>query len=170
MLKGPFYQGFKKFSLSLAIDPVSAENLDESCPMRQFYQYWHEIGKGTIPTRADFNPVRVPDALPWVVIFERELGADGSLDYFLRLKGSGISSIMKHHWSNERLSKQLSPEIFVHRIAEFETALKEECPQFSEGKLTVDGRDWILARGVFPFRKDPDGYQIFFMGVPRIKK
>ena len=58
--------------------------------LRRFYDYW--LGKcqaGRLPSRADIDPVEIPDLLPWIMLVDPVPGPEG-YRFRIRLIGTGL--------------------------------------------------------------------------------
>ena len=77
---------------------------------RELFDYWLEIkGRRTVPTRADFNPIKVPRLLPHLGIIDLRNGFDEGL---FRLAGTRLRDVYGREITGLRMS-----EVFSGRYA-----------------------------------------------------
>lgn len=83
---------------------LHAADLDSTHPATSFFKHWHGLNGGRMPDRRQFDPMRVPELLRWIMMFRR-IVVDDVEDYLLFLQGDSAAEMTHGNIQGKFLSE-----------------------------------------------------------------
>ncbi|WP_262695661.1 PAS domain-containing protein [Kordiimonas aquimaris] len=153
--------------LGYKLTKITDVNISKAHPVIQFGKYWREISSdGLLVDRKAFNPMRIPQLLPWIVIIEAIDSAYGGYRY--RLVGSGVTSMAGFNLTGQDFGSWL--DMHTKRVQELALlyAFEEKGPSYLKGSLSDNYGDSIpVIIGLFPsFSQDKHNRQMICLVAP----
>lgn len=156
-----------KLVLGAKLNKITGVNIASTHPVVQFGKYWNEISAdGLLVDRKAFNPMRVPQLLPWIVIIEAIDSAYGGYRY--RLVGSAVTKMAGFNLTGQNFGSWL--DTHTKRVQELALlyAFEEKGPSYLTGSLNDNFDDNIpVVIGLFPsIDRDKNTKQMICMIAP----
>ncbi len=140
------------------LESLMLDHIPRDHPVAHFARFWQAgLNDTGVFDRRTFNPMRVPNVLPWILILEPEYSESGARQYRYKLSGSRTREIFNEEMTGHILGHGIQPELKKRLSDEMTEVLATNTPSFSTTGLPFIGRDFIrVYRGVFPFAKHGD--------------
>ena len=114
--------------------------------LSRFHDYW--LGKcrpGRLPSRADIDPVDIPDLLPWIMLIDPVAGPDG-YRFRMRLIGTGIVARAGRDATGRFYDEMLSKRDVARFSAIYTEVIKTGRPHHYHSDIDInrlEGREHI---------------------------
>lgn len=134
-------------TVQMAVDGLPALH-----PVAQFRVHYDAFaGPGGL-ARSSFNPVLMPEVLPWLAIYEPVFADHGALmDFRYRLHGTGLNQLEGAEHTGRLLSEALSSTYLQARRRDMDACLSSNRPVIRSSFIEKEGREFIeVYRGFFP--------------------
>lgn len=155
------------------IDPPGFGSIPQGHPVYHFFYAWEAMrAQRSVPPRAAFDPVQVPELLPYIAILDWQRETEG-LAYRYRLVGTEVVTMLGQDPTGRYVRDLVAPERFEERRAAYATAIGERRPVFTSRSVPVRDREFIRVHtGLFPFDEQPGGnvFQLFLVAAPRDRR
>ncbi len=147
---------------------VTEDDLDPEHPGLQFLTYWRSLNGGETPQRSSFSPQDIPSLLKWLMMFRREISADGDL-YFLYLQGNSAAELTDGLQQGTYLHDFTEQQCFNTRRAVLRGVLDSGQPAFANIKVGEKSADFIttINAGAFPFVNEGGQPEVVMVPAPQ---
>lgn len=143
---------------------LEPNELDSRHPTMLFNLHWHGLASGQSPSWHQFQPMRVPSLLRWVMLFCLEV-ENHKNRFRLSIQGESAAHLTKGSCQGKYLDEFTFHECYFARQWMLIEALNAKTPQY--GKLLSRPpnieRTMDLAIGAFPF---PDAGRVIVISAP----
>lgn len=142
--------------------PVSFDEVEKELPgasvrINRFYTYWKSLIRGAdIPARSDFDPLDIPDQLPWLTLAERVSEStemdERSSRFRYRVVGTGVVSFLGRDATGKWFDQIYKGEAFTEFQSDFFAVARDRKPLLKHIQYKVPDRDFITySRLSLPF-------------------
>lgn len=135
--------------------------------LRDLYDYWVSLrGAAVLPRRADFDPMKLPRLLPYLIVNEVERGPGGAIRFRIRLEGEGVAAA-RGRSARGRYLDEPGVVVLGEGVAEaYARIVAERRPWYVEGTFRPDElRSGRLRRLALPFAgDDPERVDFIVVG------
>jgi hypothetical protein len=155
------YNDFTQFFYT--VDPATL-----SCePHRELMRYWDtKRGNRRFPRRADIDPLELRSHLGHLFLIDVLPGGE---DYRFRLLGSAMTQRYGRDSTGKTISEAYAaaPEIGAWILKIFAAVVVDKAPVVSEGRLSVVGKSFVIARALQLPLSDDDHAVTMILGEMR---
>ena len=100
--------------------------------LQELYAYWDTLrGSRMMPSRADFDPTRIPKLLPHIIMYNVE--APGG-PYVVRLVGEEVQRFVGRNTTGLPAGSIMKPQSAAIMMRIFDAVVSERAPKFRAGK------------------------------------
>lgn len=126
--------------------------------LRRFYEYWlSKCRSGRLPSRADIDPVEIPELLPWIMLIDPVPDAAG-IRFRFRLIGTGLVARAGRDATGRFYDEMLSKRDVARFTAIYSEVMKSGTPHHYHSDVDIarlEGREHIrYERLVCPLAAD----------------
>lgn len=129
-------------SADVAAFPGAVNDWIESPVLQDIYLHWLNLSDGnSLPLRADFDPVDIPNLLPYIYLVDVIKGGE---DFAYRLVGTHITESVGFDFTGQRISEFMRTNESEDRAKDYIDCLASRKPACKNGNLVDYGRDYML--------------------------
>ncbi|UTW56513.1 PAS domain-containing protein [Kordiimonas sp. SCSIO 12610] len=131
---------------------IDLDSIPEAHPVYVFNRFWSDhLSADGIMRRSEFDPMDVPQIIPWMNVFDYDPGAIGN-EFSYRLSGTGIVKLFGGELTGHKLGHMMQQQGLKERLAaDMFRCLESKIPAFSESYVVLEGVDPVdIYRGLFP--------------------
>lgn len=100
--------------------------------LQTLFAYWNALRRGRLmPSRADFDPVRVPKLLPHIILYN--VAPAGG--YTVRLVGEAVEAFIGRNTTGSRAGTLLNDRGLAAMTEILDAVCRERAPRFRRGKI-----------------------------------
>lgn len=124
--------------------------------LRALYDYWDRIrGDRTMPARADFDPLDIPDLLKDLILVDVEDKVDG-LRFRYRLAGTAVEEYLGVSLTGKYIDEVMSPVALVPFRETYIAPVTLKRPVYSSTGLRLPNMDYprVISRLILPLSSD----------------
>lgn len=131
-------------------------NVEQLCSQHQrFYRYWEQSAPpGILPGRQHFDPLDIPDLMPWVIMFNVNR-KQAAIRFQFRLVGTGVVERYGRDMTGKFFEEAYRDETLERQIKTYTEVAVTANPSSTRQKVPVADKEFVdYERLILPMASD----------------